>query len=189
MDELKKEIMNKGMIVSEQVLNLNTILNHQIDPPLIMAIGKQFASLFATSHITKVLTVEASGISIGFATASALGVPLIFARRRKTVTTDADVFCERVPSFTHGIVSDVIVSRSLLQPSDRILIVDDIIANGDMVKGLVKIVNRSAAHLAGIGIAVEKSFQSGGRDLREQGIRVESLVRIVSLTEGQIVLA
>lgn len=185
-NEFKKEIKEKGYIVSDHILNLNAILNHQVNPKQIMDLGQRFAALFAKEGVTKVVTVEASGISVGFATALEIGVPLIFARRRKTVTTDADSIVERVPSFTHGIVTDVIVTRSLLSSDDRVLIIDDIMANGDAVRGLVKIVEQSGAALTGIGIVIEKTFQAGGKTLRDQGIRVESLVKIASLSEGNI---
>ena len=126
-------------------------------------------------------------IPIAFAAALTLGVPLVFARRKKTLLADQDAYCERVPSFTKGIVTDIMVSRQYLSPDDRVLFIDDIIANGDAARGLIKIIERSGAKLAGLGIAVEKSFQAGGRTLREQGIRVESLVRIKSLDGGSII--
>jgi xanthine phosphoribosyltransferase len=188
MDALKERILKEGIIVSNQVLKLDSILNHQVDPPLIMSMGERFASLYKDEGVTKVLTIESSGISVGFATALEMGVPLVFARRKKTLTTDSDAFCERVPSFTKGIVTDIMVSREFLKPEDRILLIDDIIANGDAVRGLIKIINRSGAELIGLGIAIEKSFQAGARTLRDQGIRVESIVKIKSLDQGQIEL-
>jgi len=113
-------------------------------------------------------------------------VPLVFARRKKTLLAEPDAYSERVPSFTKGIVTDLMVSRQLLSPDDVLLYIDDIIANGDAAKGLIRIIERSGAKLAGLGIAVEKTFQPGGRLIREQGIRVESLVRIASLADGKI---
>lgn len=188
MDVLKERILKEGIIVSNQVLKLDSILNHQVDPSLIMSIGKNFASIFDKEGITKVLTIESSGISVGFATALELGVPLIFARRKKTLTTDQDMICERVPSFTKGIVTDILVSREFLRPEDRVLLIDDIIANGDAARGLIKIISRSGASLVGLGIVIEKTFQAGGRTIREQGIRVESIIKIKSLANGSIVL-
>jgi xanthine phosphoribosyltransferase len=133
-----------------------------------------------------VITVEASGIPAAFATALELDVPLIFARRKKTLIGDPDAYCERVPSFTKGIVTDLIVSRHLLGPEDTVLFIDDIIANGDAARGLIRIIDQSGARLAGIGIVLEKSFQAGGRTLRELGYRVESLVKIRSLEQNVI---
>ncbi|MOA26371.1 Xanthine phosphoribosyltransferase [compost metagenome] len=114
-------------------------------------------------------------------------MPLVFARRKKTLIADADAYCERVPSFTKGMVTDIMVSKQFLSAEDRVLFIDDIIANGDAARGLIKIIQQSGAELVGFGIVVEKSFQAGGKALREQGIRVEPLVRIASLENGQIV--
>jgi xanthine phosphoribosyltransferase len=186
MEKLKQRILEDASVRSTDVLNLDTILNHQVDPVLTMEMGREFARLFAESQITKVITVESSGIPVAFATAHELGVPLVFARRKKTLINDPDAYVERVPSFTKGIVTDLLVSRQMLSEDDRVLFIDDIIANGDAARGLVKIVERSGAKLAGIGIVVEKSFQAGAKALREQGYRVESLVRISSLSNGSI---
>ncbi|MNG05742.1 Xanthine phosphoribosyltransferase [compost metagenome] len=186
MEKLKQRILEDASVMSTDVLKLDTILNHQVDPVLTMEMGKEFARLYAESNITKVITVESSGIPVAFATAHELGVPLVFARRKKTLIADPDAYVERVPSFTKGIVTDLLVSRQLLSDTDRLLFIDDIIANGDAARGLVKIIERSGAELAGIGIVVEKSFQAGAKALREQGYRVESLVRISSLENGSI---
>ncbi|MFS1512022.1 xanthine phosphoribosyltransferase [Chengkuizengella sp. SCS-71B] len=187
MDYLKQRIISEGKIVSNQVLNLDSILNHQVDPKLIQQLGREFASRFNDQGITKVLTIESSGISIAYATALELEIPLIFARRKKTLMSD-DYYCERVPSFTKGIVTDILVSSEFIQPEDRILIIDDIIANGDALKGLINIIQKSGAHLVGAGIVVEKVFQTGAKDIREQDIRIESLVKIISLDNGNIIL-
>jgi len=186
MELLKQRIMEVGVVVSDQVLKLDAILNHQVDPTLIMEMGKEFARLFRESKPDKVLTVESSGIPIAFATALQLGVPMVFARRKKTVTMDQDTYSERVPSFTKGIVTDIMVSAHLLSKGERILLIDDFIANGDAARGLIRIIEKAEAELVGVGIAVEKLFQAGGRSLRERDIRVESLARIASLSGGQI---
>lgn len=186
MDMLKERILKEASILSTDVLKLDAILNHQVDPVLTMEMGREFARRFAESNITKVITVESSGIPIAFATALTLGVPLVFARRKKTLINDQDAYSERVPSFTKGIVTDIMVSKQYLSADDRVLFIDDIIANGDAARGLIKIIERAGADLVGLGIVVEKSFQAGGRTIREQGIRVESLVRISSLEGGQI---
>ncbi|MEB3100188.1 xanthine phosphoribosyltransferase [Ferviditalea candida] len=186
MEVLKQRILQEASVLSDQLLRLDSILNHQVDPQLIMQMGEEFARRYADEKVTKVLTMESSGISPAFATALELGVPLVFARRKRTIPTDTDEYSERVPSFTKGIVTDIVVARRFLKPEDRILIIDDIIANGDAARGLIRIVEKSGASLAGLGIAVEKSFQSGGRSIRERGIRVEALVQIRSLDQGKI---
>lgn len=184
MELLKQAIMKESSVLSEQVITLDSILNHQVDPVLIMAIGQQFADRFREEQVSKVITIESSGIPIAFAAAHHLGVPLVFARRKKTLVSDSEAYCERVPSFTKGFVTDLFVSRQFLSEWDRILMIDDIIANGDAARGLIRIIERSGATLVGLGIAVEKSFQAGGRTIREQGYRVESLVKIASLAGG-----
>ncbi|RXZ80165.1 xanthine phosphoribosyltransferase [Paenibacillaceae bacterium] len=186
MELLKERILREGSIVSNDVLKLDGLLNHQVEPELTMEMGREFARRYEGERITKVVTVESSGIPIAFAAALLLNVPLLFARRKKTLIAEPDALCERVPSFTKGIVTDIMVSRQYLKPDDRVLFIDDIIANGDAARGLVKIIERSGAELVGLGIAVEKSFQAGGRTLREQGLRVESLVKIASLEGGKI---
>ncbi|WP_068619672.1 xanthine phosphoribosyltransferase [Paenibacillus tuaregi] len=186
MELLKQRILEEGVVVSNQVLKLDALLNHQVDPALTMEMGREFAARFREDGITRVVTVESSGIPVAFATAYELGVPLVFARRKKTLLADPDALCERVPSFTKGIVTDILLSKQFISENDRILFIDDIIANGDAARGLVKIIQRSGAELVGVGIVVEKSFQAGGKAIREQGIRLESLVRIVSLEDGKI---
>lgn len=186
MDILKERILKEASVINNDVLKLDSLLNHGVDPKLTMEMGKEFARRFADSKATKVITVESSGIPVAFATALELGVPLVFARRKKTLLGEPDAYCERVPSFTKGIVTDLLVSRHLLSSDDTLLFIDDIIANGDAARGLIKIIEQSGAHLAGIGIVLEKSFQAGGRTLRELGLQVETLVRIRSLEDNVI---
>lgn len=186
MELLKQRILEVGVVVSDQVLKLDAILNHQVDPALILELGKEFARRFAESKPDKVLTIESSGIPVAFTTALELGVPMVFARRKKTITMDQDTFSERVPSFTKGMVTDIMVSSAFLQKGERVLLIDDFIANGDAARGLIRIIERAGADLVGVGIVVEKSFQAGGISIREQGIRMESLVKIASLEGGRI---
>ncbi|QHW34272.1 xanthine phosphoribosyltransferase [Paenibacillus rhizovicinus] len=186
MELLKERILREASIINQDVLKLDALLNHQVDPQLTLEMGKEFARLYAETPITKVITVESSGIPVAFTAAMALNVPLVFARRKKTLIADPDSYSERVPSFTKGIVTDIMVSRQFLSPDDTVLFIDDIIANGDAARGLIKIIERSGAKLAGLGIVVEKSFQAGARTIREQGIRVESLAKIASLEGGKI---
>lgn len=186
MEKLKQRILEQSSVLSNDVLRMDALINHQVDPALTMEMGQEFAKKFAEYGITKVITIESSGIPAAFATAYELGVPLVFARRKKTLIADPDAYIERVPSFTKGMVTDIMVSKEFLSSEDRLLFIDDIIANGDAARGLIKIIERSGATLAGMGVVVEKSFQAGGRTLREQGVKLEALVKIASLDNGQI---
>ncbi len=186
MQQLKQAILRDSVILSDSVITLDAVLNQQVDPALIMEVGRVFAQLYEHDGVSKVVTIESSGISIAFATAYHLGVPLVFARRKKTIVSDPNTYTERVPSFTQGIVSDLWIAHSFLSESDRILLIDDIIANGDAVRGMIRIVERSGATLVGLGIAVEKCFQAGARTIREQGYRLESLAKISSLADGKV---
>jgi xanthine phosphoribosyltransferase len=185
MERLKELIREQG-VISNEVLKVDAFLSQQVQPELVMEMGQEFARRFREQGITKVLTIESSGISVAFAVAMILGVPMVFARRKRTLMNEADTYCERVPSFTKGIVTDILVAKSFLAPEDRILLIDDIIANGDAVRGLVRIIERAGCELVGFGVVLEKSFQAGARSLREQGIRVESLVRIRKITEAGV---
>lgn len=186
MEILKQAIMDKGVILSDEVLKLDALLNHQVDPEMVMEMGREFAKRFEGESITKVITVESSGIPAAFTTALQFGVPLVFAKRKKTLTSDQENYSERVPSFTKGIVTDIMVSKAFLTKEDRVLFIDDIIANGDAARGLIRIIERAGSELAGMGVIVEKTFQKGAATIREQGIRVESLVKIAGLSEGII---
>ncbi|WP_314588820.1 xanthine phosphoribosyltransferase [Paenibacillus terrigena] len=186
MEALKQRILEEGIVLSDQVLKLDAILNHQIDPKLTTVMGEELAARFRDQQVTKIMTVESSGIPIAFVVAAELGVPLVFARRKKTLVGDTETYSERVPSFTKGIVTDIMVSRQFLHADDRILFIDDIIANGDAARGLIKIIERAGATLVGMGVVVEKCFQHGASSIREQGVRLESLVQIKSLEDGQV---
>ncbi|WP_199619664.1 xanthine phosphoribosyltransferase [Paenibacillus alkalitolerans] len=186
MELLKRRIREDGRVLSEQVLNVNAFLNHGVDPKLISEMGRTFADRFRETGVTRVITIESSGIAIAYATAIELGVPLVYARRRTALMNEGEYYAERVPSFTKGIVTDIIVAKTLLTSNDRVLFIDDFIANGDAAKGLLRIIERAGATLAGAGIAIEKAFQPGGQWLRDRGVRVESLARIASLSGGQV---
>ncbi|SET02163.1 xanthine phosphoribosyltransferase [Paenibacillus sp. NFR01] len=186
MEVLKQRILQEGVVLSDQVLKLDALLNHQVDPGLTMEMGREFARRFEGAGVTRIVTVESSGIPAAFATAVEMNVPLVFARRKKTLLADPDAYCERVPSFTKGIVTDIMLSRDFISAEDKVLFIDDIIANGDAARGLIKIIQRSGAELVGLGVVVEKSFQPGARAIREQGVRLEPLVRIKSLSGGTI---
>jgi xanthine phosphoribosyltransferase len=186
MELLKQRILEVGVVISENVLKLDAIINHQVDPKLTLEMGKEFARLFGESKPDKVLTVESSGIPVALMTALELRVPMVFARRKKTLTMDQDTYSERVPSFTKGIVTDIMVSSIYLKKGERILLIDDFIANGDAARGLIRIIEKAEAELVGVGVIVEKAFQAGGNSIRERGIRLESLARITSLANGRI---
>ena len=183
---LQETVLREGIVLSDQVLKVDAFLNHQIDPGLMLAIGKQFADLFAAEKITKVLTIESSGIAPGIMTAMQLEVPLLFARKHKSLTLTSDIYTETVYSFTKQVSNEITISKKFLQPSDSVLIIDDFLAHGEAAFGLARIVEQAGARVAGIGIVIEKSFQNGRQKLDDAGYRVESLVRIASLSGGRV---
>ncbi|OQM46015.1 xanthine phosphoribosyltransferase [Anoxybacillus sp. UARK-01] len=184
MRELMEKIREEGEAISDHVLKVDRFLNHQVDPELMMRIGENFADAFRNERITKVLTLESSGISPALMTAYILKVPLLFARKRKSLTLQNDLYTANVYSFTKQEYTEISVSRSFLQKDDRVLIIDDFLANGQAALGLTGIVQQAEAEVAGIGIVIEKAFQDGGEQLRRLGFRVVSLARITSLKEG-----
>lgn len=186
---LKDKVLQEGIVLSDHVLKVDAFLNHQIDPALMLAVGEEFASRFAKDGVTKVLTIESSGIAPAVMTALQLKVPLLFARKQKSLTLRDDIFTEKVYSFTKRESNEITVSRKFLSPEDRVLVIDDFLANGEAAFGLARIVQQAGAHVCGIGIVIEKAFQPGGQKLQAAGYRVESLVRIASLADGQIVFA
>ncbi|MDO7905982.1 xanthine phosphoribosyltransferase [Paenibacillus sp. JX-17] len=189
MEQLKQRIIQEGVVVNNQVLKLDGLINHQVDPELTMEMGREFAERYRERGVTRIVTVESSGIAVAFAAAYELKVPLVFARRKKTLLADPDAYCERVPSFTKGIVTDIMISREFIKEDDRILFIDDIIANGDAARAVIKIIQRAGAELVGFGVIVEKCFQSGADSIRELGVEVESLVKISSLENGTVQFA
>ncbi len=189
MESLKKKILQEGIALSDQVLKVDTFLNHQIDPVLMKEIGEVFASRFAQEGVTKVLTLESSGIAPAVFTALQLNVPLIFARKKKSLTLQENLLTAEVYSFTKQETSSISVSSKFLSDQDHILIIDDFLANGQAAEGLLKVVEDSGATIAGVGIVIEKAFQEGGKRLREQGHRVESLAILSSLEVGRVTFA
>ncbi len=186
MELLEQRIRKDGKIREGGVLKVDSFLNHQMDINLFCEIGKEFHRLFAVDRVTKILTIEASGIGIACLTAQFFGVPVIFAKKNKTKNIAGDVYTSKVESFTHGKVYDIIVSKEFLLPSDRVLIIDDFLANGSALQGLIKLVQDAGATLVGAGICVEKAFQPGGDLVRGMGVRLESLARIkhMSVEDG-----
>lgn len=175
---LEDRILKDGKIFEGNVLKVDSFLNHQLDIKLLSAIGAELKNKYSDCDITKVLTIEASGIGVGCMVAQFFNCPLLFAKKTKTINIKGDVYSSKVESFTHRCTYDIIVSKDFLSPQDNVLIVDDFLAKGNALNGLIDIVNQSGAHLAGCGIAIEKAFQGGGDNLRARGIRVESMAII-----------
>ncbi len=187
MKALKEKILQEGRLIDNHILKVDCFLNHQLDPQMIQAIGNEFASRFADEGITRILTIESSGIAVAIMAGLALGVPVVFARKKKPVTLEEQVYHSEVYSFTKKEQVDIFVSNDFMEHTDRVLIIDDFLARGQAALGLMDIVRQSGASLAGIGIVIEKGFQDGGRILREKGIRLESLAIIESMScEGII---
>ena len=180
---LEERIRTHGKIREGGVLKVDSFLNHQMDVKLFQEIGREFLRLFGDCGVTKILTIEASGIGIACVTAQFFDCPVIFAKKNKTKNIAGDVYTSKVESFTHGKVYDVIVARQFLGPEDKVLIIDDFLANGAALEGLIDLVHQAGAQLAGAGIVIEKAFQPGGARLRAQGVRVESLAKIKSMSE------
>ncbi|OZU87801.1 xanthine phosphoribosyltransferase [Virgibacillus indicus] len=186
MDLLKQKIVKEGKVLSESVLKVDSFLNHQIDPELMEEIGREFTERFKNAGITKILTLESSGIAPSVMAGLRLGVPVIFARKRKSLTLIDHLYSAKVYSYTKKETNEISVSKDYISNDDIVLIIDDFLANGQAVDGLIGIVNQSGASLAGVGIVIEKGFQDGGSIVRKRGIRVESLANITSLADGKV---
>lgn len=183
---LEEKIKKDGIVLNENVLKVDSFLNHQIDPPLMDEIGKEFAARFATEGVTKIVTIESSGIAPAVFAGLHLHVPVIFARKRKSVTLTDNLFISQVHSFTKNETNELSISKKYLNENDNVLIIDDFLANGQAALALVDMVQQAGASVSGIGIVIEKSFQPGAQKLAELGLRVESLARIASLTNGEV---
>ena len=183
---LEERILRDGKVRDGNVLKVDSFLNHQMDVTLFGEMAKEFYRLFGNDHVNQILTIEASGIGIACITAQVFNCPVIFAKKSKTKNIAGDVYTAKVDSFTHGGTYDIIVSKEYLVSSDRVLIIDDFLANGSALTGLASLVKDAGATLIGAGIAIEKAFQHGGDALREQGLRIESLAKIKSMENGKI---
>ena len=181
MNFLEARILKDGIVKEGNVLKVDNFLNHQMDPVLLDQIGEEFHRRFADANITKVLTIEASGIAIAYATARAFGVPMVFAQKATSVNIDGDVYTAEVESCTHKNKNQIIVSKRFLTSNDRLLIVDDFLANGCALQGLISVAEAAGASVEGIGIVIEKGFQYGGRSIRNLGYRLESLAIVESM--------
>ena len=175
MNFLEERILKDGVVKEGNILKVDSFLNHQMDVSLIDEIGEEFYRRFASKKITKVLTIEASGIAIAYAVARCFGVPMVFAKKAKSINIDGDMYTSVVESFTHKNKNKVIVSKRFLSADDRVLIVDDFLANGCALQGLISITESAGAVVEGIGIVIEKGFQYGGRSIRNLGYHLESL--------------
>lgn len=186
MERLKQKILNEGKVLSDTVLKVDTFLNHQIDPVLMQHIGEAFAERFADMGITKIVTLESSGIAPSVMTGIRLGVPAVFARKRKSLTLVDHLYSAEVHSYTKKETNEISISKDFISGDDVVLVIDDFLANGQAALGLIDIVEQAGAALAGIGIVIEKGFQEGGRQLRDHGVHVESLAVIETLAGGEV---
>ena len=186
---LEDRIRKDGIVKAGNVLKVDSFLNHQMDVELFREMGKEWKRLFADCPINKILTIEASGIGIACIVAEQFDVPVVFAKKSMSINLDGEQYTSKIESFTHKKVYDVIVSKKYLSPEDHVLIIDDFLANGCAINGLIDIINSAGATVEGVGIAIEKGFQQGGQLLREQGIRLESLAIVESMNDetGEIV--
>lgn len=186
MEKLKHKILQDGQVLDGEVLKVDSFLNHQIDPVLMQQIGQEFATKFADAGITKILTLESSGIAPSVMAGIELDVPVIFGRKRQSLTLIDQLYTTKVYSYTKETTSEISISKEYILEDDVVLIIDDFLANGQAALGLIDLVKQTGAAIAGIGIVIEKGFQNGGKMLREHGYRVESLAIIKELSEGNI---
>lgn len=183
---LEERIRKDGHVKAGNILKVDSFLNHQMDISLYQEIGKEFYRLFSDCGVTKILTIEASGIGIACVTAQFFHCPALFAKKSRTKNIDGEIYTSEVESFTHGGSYQIMVAKRFLGPEDRVLVVDDFLAKGNALLGLMDVVQQAGATLVGCGIVIEKGFQEGGRIIRDRGVRVESLAIIDQMDEGQI---
>lgn len=184
---MEEKIIAEGKVLPGGILKVGNFLNQQIDTKLLKEIGEEIASLFAGEKISKILTIESSGIAIAAAAGMAMGVPVVFAKKHQSSNVDGEVLSATVHSFTHGNDYQAVVSRDYLSESDNILLVDDFLASGNALEGLVDLSEKAGAKVAGAAVAIEKKFQGGGSKLRVRGYRVESLACIEKMTDTEII--
>lgn len=186
---LEERILKDAVVRPENVLKVDSFLNHQMDVALFEEMAKEWKRLFSAKHINKILTIEASGIGIAAIAASVFRVPVVFAKKAKSINLDDNNYCTKIQSYTHANIYDVIVSKKFLTKEDHVLIIDDFLANGCALLGLLELVELSGATVEGIGIAIEKGFQKGGSEIRAKGIQLESLAIVESMNAdtGEIV--
>ena len=183
---LEERILAQGKVLPGEILKVGDFLNQQIDPDLLMQMGEEIARLYKDAGITKILTIESSGIAVAFAAGYSMGVPVVFAKKHASINLSDDVLTSQVYSYTHQKTYDIVVSRDYIKEDDTVLIVDDFLAKRNALKGLIEITEKAGANLAGAAIAIEKGFQGGGDALRAKGIRVESLAIIESMSDDSL---
>ncbi|MFL6865545.1 xanthine phosphoribosyltransferase [Limosilactobacillus fermentum] len=186
MKELEEKIRQFGTVLPGNVLKVDAFLNHQVDPVLMQHIGQEFAARFKDAKITKVWTVESSGIAPAVMTGLALGVPVIFARKHKSLTLNSGMYTADVYSYTKKTTNQISISKRYVDKTDRVLLIDDFLANGQAVEGMLQIADQAGVEVVGTGIVIEKSFQPGSAELAAKGVRVESLAKVSSLADGQV---
>ena len=183
---LEEKILTEGKVLKGNILKVDCFLNHRIDVGFLMEMGKEISTLFKDKPVNKILTIETSGLPIAFAAAYHMGVPVVFAKKNKTANISGDLYHTSVESFTHKNVYEVVVSKEVLGSNDNILIVDDFLAKGNALKGLIDIVGQAGAMLCGCAIAIEKGFQGGGDELRNMGVCLESLAIVENMNEDSL---
>lgn len=186
MRELEEKIKEYGTVLPGNVLKVDAFLNHQVDPELMLHMGQEFARLFADAGVTKVWTVESSGIAPAVMTGLAMKVPVIFARKHKSLTLNQNMYVADVYSYTKKTTNRISISKKYVSQDDKVLMIDDFLAKGQAVEGMLEIADQAGVQVAGAGIVIEKSFQPGAKELKDRGIRLESLARIKSLADNQI---
>lgn len=184
---LEERILKEGTVLGNEVLKVDHFLNHQIDPALMQEIGREFARLFKGLGINKIITIESSGIAPAVFAGLEMGVPVIFARKHKSLTLTDNLYSATVYSFTKKVSNEIAVSKQFLAQTDNVLLIDDFLANGQAAVGLIDICKQAGATISGIGIVIEKSFQKGRALVEEQNIKIESLARIESFKDNQVV--
>ncbi|MCR4669527.1 MAG: xanthine phosphoribosyltransferase [Clostridia bacterium] len=180
---MEQMILKDGKVLPGGILKVGSFLNQQIDTELLAAMGEEIKRLYAGDHVTKILTIESSGIAIAAAAGMAMQVPVVFAKKHKTSNVDGEIYSSVVHSFTHGTDYNVVVSRDYIRPDDRILLVDDFLASGSALEGLIELADAAGAEVVGVAIAIEKCFQGGGDELRAKGVRIESLAMIDAMDD------
>ena len=186
MKELEEKIRQFGTVLPGNVLKVDAFLNHQVDPVLMQHIGQEFAARFKDAKITKVWTVESSGIAPAVMTGLVLGVPVIFARKHKSLTLNSGMYTADVYSYTKKTTNQISISKRYVDKTDRVLLIDDFLANGQAVEGMLQIADQAGVEVVGAGIVIEKCFQPGSAELAAKGVRVESLAKVSSLADGQV---
>lgn len=186
MKSLEEKILNEGTVLAGNILKVGSFLNQQLDVDFLMEMGKEIQNIYSDSKVTKILTIESSGIAIAVAAGAVMHLPVVFAKKNKSANVSGDVYTSKVHSFTHNTDYDIVVSAEYLSKDDKVIIIDDFLANGKALEGLIDIIKQSGAELIGATCAIEKGFQGGGDSLRKKGIRVESLAIVESMSDDSL---